>query len=721
MLFQVNALVGSFRIKSYLGKGGMGEVYLATDEFLDRQVALKVLNPQLTGDQHFIERFKQEARVQANLIHDNVVSLYSFMILEERYIMVMEYARGITLKELIMHTGPIVEERALRILRQIVDGLMYAHSKRFIHRDVKPSNIMIDPQDRVKILDFGIAKIIGNTGMTKTGAKLGTVKYMSPEQVKGGGGIDHRTDIFSLGVTFYEMLSGHVPFDSNTESDYEVMSKIVNDPLPDPRVHYHHISQKCVNLVSQMTQKDPADRFDDMKAVSQAIASLSDQKDDWVEELEQGHDPNETESIDEDEDESPEEPVENTKPKKKHRGLVWTIVLVVLITGGLLFNEYVLKVPVPYVDGMPVESAKQVIYQWDLNVGTITEEENDQSAGMVLYATPSSGRMYKGHGIDLVVGIRQRVELPNLAGMTAEKAYNIISELELAVGNVTEQENNDFVGRIIETNPPGSRISKGSSIDLVIGVIEKITIPDVLGMSRDYAISELHDAGLYIGSVYEREDKDNVGKVIEIIPASGRVEPGSYIELVIGKAPAPRYGSMRTIYTDDFSSKGRTWSDEDDSNKTWRTEGNVIKCFGKNTSFYYVKSYTLSQLNNYDYFEVSINAAHLSGSNTAHFGLIFGASGTDPSNRFGIRGDGSYYVGQYRGQWSGSTYTSSAVNKTRTWNKLTVIYDGSQFHFYCNGVFLRSQSGTVYGNSIGIYSDGAISEAWFDDLTVRAE
>ncbi|MDP3115426.1 MAG: bifunctional serine/threonine-protein kinase/formylglycine-generating enzyme family protein, partial [Candidatus Cloacimonadaceae bacterium] len=178
------------------------------------------------------------------------------------YYMVMEYAEGNMLKELIAMTGPIPEPRALHIFKQIVNALAYAHSKAIIHRDIKPSNIMIDASDNVKIMDFGIARLMTDKHLTRTGSKLGTLFYMSPEQVKARKDIDHRTDIYSAGVVLYEMLTGKLPYTADTDSDFDVMLEIVNNELPDPRTIYPHIGDSMVQLVSNMTAKDKQHRPD---------------------------------------------------------------------------------------------------------------------------------------------------------------------------------------------------------------------------------------------------------------------------------------------------------------------------------------------------------------------------------------------------------------------------------------------------------------------------
>ncbi|RKY93197.1 MAG: hypothetical protein DRQ01_05325 [Ignavibacteriae bacterium] len=248
--------IRDYKIVEKLGEGGMGTVYLAEDTMLERKVALKILNPILTKDSHFTDRFRHEAKIQASLIHPNIVSLYNYFREGDNYCMVMEYVDGDTLKHLISGTGPMPEQRAIWILNQLLEAVGFAHKKGIIHRDIKPSNILITNDDNVKILDFGIAKILQDKGLTKTGTKMGTVYYMSPEQIKAVKDIDHRTDIYSLGITLYEMLSGRVPFNVDTDSDFEIMNEIVSSELKDPREYYPHISNWVVSVLFDSVKKD---------------------------------------------------------------------------------------------------------------------------------------------------------------------------------------------------------------------------------------------------------------------------------------------------------------------------------------------------------------------------------------------------------------------------------------------------------------------------------
>jgi serine/threonine-protein kinase len=260
--------VGRYRITSKLGEGGMGVVYKAVDIHLDRTVAIKALNTELTGNPELETRFRAEAKAQANLNHTNLATLYALLIEEGRPWMVMEFIEGETFEQMVQRRGPIPGNEAVPLFRQALLGVGYAHRMGVVHRDIKPSNIMLNKQGIVKVMDFGIAKVMGTRGMTKTGTQMGTAFYMSPEQVLNRGA-DIRSDIYSLGVTLYEMLTANVPF--NGDSDYQVMTDHVNAPPPLPTKFYPYIPQGLQNAVLKALEKKPDARFQTVEEFGMAL------------------------------------------------------------------------------------------------------------------------------------------------------------------------------------------------------------------------------------------------------------------------------------------------------------------------------------------------------------------------------------------------------------------------------------------------------------------
>jgi hypothetical protein len=260
--------IGNYRILEKLGDGGMGVVYKAIDTQLDRVVAIKALSPDLSGNPALVERFRTEARAHAQLNHPNLATLYAFLVQDGVAYMVMEFVDGETFHGLIARRGPIPAEEAVPLFRQALAGIGHAHRMGIVHRDVKPSNIMLNRDGVVKVMDFGLAKVAGNHGMTRTGVRLGTAYYMSPEQVLVKP-VDVRSDIYSLGVTLYEMLTGQAPFQA--DSEFEILNDHVNTPPAPPSRLYPQIPQGIENAVLKALAKDPDQRF---QTVDQFAAAL---------------------------------------------------------------------------------------------------------------------------------------------------------------------------------------------------------------------------------------------------------------------------------------------------------------------------------------------------------------------------------------------------------------------------------------------------------------
>ncbi|MBK7869130.1 MAG: serine/threonine protein kinase [Ignavibacteriales bacterium] len=261
-MFVENQIIkDEYRIIRKIGEGGMGTVFLAEDLQMQQEVAIKLLHMAMTTDPEIVERFKTEAKAQYKLTHPYIVKLTRLVQNGEHYFIVMEYIEGMTLKEMLAKTGLLPEDRALPIFHKILRGLAYAHSQGIIHRDIKPGNIIIDKNGNPKITDFGIAKILGDKGLTQTGTKLGTVYYMSPEQIKNPKGVDQRTDVYSLGITLYEMLTGKLPYNTGLDSEYDLMNEIVNTPIKNPLDFYPHISPGVVKMIYHMTYKDKLERY----------------------------------------------------------------------------------------------------------------------------------------------------------------------------------------------------------------------------------------------------------------------------------------------------------------------------------------------------------------------------------------------------------------------------------------------------------------------------
>ena len=260
--------IGNFKILQKLGEGGMGVVYKGIDVQLDRPVAIKMLNADLARNPELVQRFQAEARAQANLNHTNIATLYAFLVTEEGACMVMEFVEGESFEQMIRRAGPMNARDAVLLFKQALLGIGAAHRVGIVHRDIKPANLMLNRQGIVKVMDFGIAKALGVRGMTRTGMQMGTVLYMSPEQIQSRT-IDVRTDIYALGVTLYEMLSGHVPFES--ESDFQVMHDHVNSPPPPLTRYYPYAAKEFENVVAKALEKNPDQRYQTVEEFGAAL------------------------------------------------------------------------------------------------------------------------------------------------------------------------------------------------------------------------------------------------------------------------------------------------------------------------------------------------------------------------------------------------------------------------------------------------------------------
>jgi serine/threonine protein kinase len=264
----IGTQIGSYQILEKLGEGGMGVVYRAVDTNLDRIVAIKVLSGDFARNQELVERFRAEAKAQANLNHTNLATLYAFLIQDGTAFMVMEFIDGETFDHMIRNRGPIPEQEAIPLFRQALLGIGYAHRAGIIHRDIKPNNLMLNKHGIVKVMDFGISKVMGTRGLTRTGTQLGTVAYMSPEQIRNGT-VDIRSDIYELGVTLYEMLSGHLPFES--DSDFQVMQDHVATTPPLPSRYYPYLSKGVERVVLKALEKNPDARFQTVEEFGAAL------------------------------------------------------------------------------------------------------------------------------------------------------------------------------------------------------------------------------------------------------------------------------------------------------------------------------------------------------------------------------------------------------------------------------------------------------------------
>lgn len=262
--------VGKYVITDLIGKGGMGAVYKAHDPDLERDVALKVMDPALAHDEAFMRRFRVEAKALAQLNNTHIVKVHALQDSESGVCIIMEFVRGVTLSDIIKQGDALDRKRLFHLFRQILSAFEYAHKAGVIHRDIKPSNIMVTDADEVKVTDFGLAKLHHHTSATVTQLTGGTLYYVSPEQIEGLANVDHRGDIYSIGMTLYEALTGTIPFE-HTESDFRIRERIVNGKIRPPQSFNPAISKRLNNFVMKAIARRPEDRF---QTVSEMLLSF---------------------------------------------------------------------------------------------------------------------------------------------------------------------------------------------------------------------------------------------------------------------------------------------------------------------------------------------------------------------------------------------------------------------------------------------------------------
>lgn len=275
----IGEMLSGYHVIKRIGEGGMGIVYLARHQSLDRLGAVKFLGAHMVNDPSYIQRFFQEARAAATMKHPNLVDVYDAgKVGDNVYYIVMEYIEGTTLRALVQQRGKLLVTEAVDYIRQAAVGLGYAHRKQIIHRDVKPDNLMLTTEGVIKIGDLGLAKWSGKEdgGMTGTGAVLGTPYYISPEQIRGARDVDGRTDIYSLGGTFYHLLTGKIPYEGSSPA--VIMAMHLNDPAPDPQKARPPLDGDICGIIQKMMAKKLEDRYQSMEEVEQALSNYQSQK-----------------------------------------------------------------------------------------------------------------------------------------------------------------------------------------------------------------------------------------------------------------------------------------------------------------------------------------------------------------------------------------------------------------------------------------------------------
>ena len=526
---------GRYRVLERVGSGGMADVYVAQDLQLGRKVALKILYRRFAEDGEFVERFRREASSAAGLQHQHVVSVYDRGEYDGTYYIAMEYLDGRSLKTIIQQEAPLDPDRAVDLVIQVLRAARFAHRRGIIHRDLKPHNVIVDAEGRAKVTDFGIARA-GASDMTQTGSIMGTAQYLSPEQAQGHA-VSAASDIYSIGIMLYEMLTGRVPFEG--ESAVTVALKQVNE-RPIPPSHFNPaVTPALEEAVMRALEKDPARRFPDADAFIAALQAARDGTATTV----LAAPPPPLEPLPPSEAYAyPEEPL----PPREEGGRWWLWVLAILVAAvglaAVLLLPGAKKVEVPTVVGADQANAEAKLRQDGFHVDS-TLKTADQPKGQVIGQDPTGGtKAKKGSTVTLTVSDGPaQVAVPQVVGLTAQSARGRLTKAGLK--DSERQENSDTVekGRVISVSPnEGQKVDKGSSVTLVVSSGKtQVDVPNVVGKSFDEASSTLQAAGFKVTRKDKESDTEDPGTVLAQDPkGGGQVDSGSTIALTVAKEPS---------------------------------------------------------------------------------------------------------------------------------------------------------------------------------------
>jgi serine/threonine-protein kinase len=542
-----------YRIVCRLGSGGMADVYCAEDTQLGRRVALKVLYGRFAADAEFVERFRREASHAAGLQHQHIVAVYDRGEWDGTSYIAMEYVDGRTLKQIIQAEAPLEPVRAIDLAIQILRAARFAHRRGVIHRDLKPHNVIVDSDGRVKVTDFGIARA-GASDMTQTGSIMGTAQYLSPEQAQGHAVTPH-SDLYSVGICLYEMLTGRVPFEG--DSAVTIALKQVNE-APVPPSHFNRtIPAPLEDAVLRALAKDPAERFVDADAFIAALeeartrimagqAPLAERTTAFAA-VGAGAPP------------VPEvaPPTALAAPYVEHevvyeapppepppeRRWPWALLLAVLAAGAIVAAVLLLaggkKVEVPSVVKLDDSAAVAVLHRAGLKVG---EDQVVSAAprGTVISQDPAAGSRVK-EGTTVAISVSQgpgAAQVPVVDGEGRRAARKLLTERGFEVREVEEPSETVPHDHVIRTNPAGGlQLDIGSQVTLVVSTgPPQVTVPDVVGDQVADARSTLRDAGFKVSVTERADDTHDPGTVLTETPAGGGMAPkGSSVALVVAK------------------------------------------------------------------------------------------------------------------------------------------------------------------------------------------
>ena len=565
-----------YQLKRVVAAGGMATIYYALDLRLDRPVAVKIMHPHLANDEDFVGRFIREAKAAAALAHPNIVAIQDQGWNEggvPAVFIVMEYIEGFTLRDVIAEQGALGVTESLRYFAPVISAMSAAHKAGILHRDIKPENILISKDGRVKVADFGLAKgaQLGSTLTVESSVILGSVSYLSPEQVQRGLS-DMRSDVYSLGIVLFEMLTGKKPFDG--ESPIQIAYMHVNENVAAPSTLNSSIPSELDEIVLKATANNPDKRFKDAGAMHEQVLALLTKLDPNRRQMSleldipipKGKSPkkkrdksskfdiikNITTQLDLKRGNEMRETSGTSKRKRKvsnrvkrNRAIALFIVLLIIGTSWYRISGPGNKIVVPSLAGMSQAQAASAVAELGLKVDVIQEVfSEDIPKGKVITSDPAGGGRVEIAGtVHLIISKgKDRIEVPDLVGLTVEEAAAALKKSDLKVGRVSEKYSDTFeTGLLIDGIPAsGSPVRKDSTVDLIVSKgLEQVELTNFQGKTSDQAQSELTAAGLIVSSKYEYSDSIPVGTVISQTPSDvSTIGKGQKIELVISKGPS---------------------------------------------------------------------------------------------------------------------------------------------------------------------------------------
>lgn len=554
---------GRYQLTRVVASGGMATIYAALDLRLDRQVAVKVMHPHLAQDEQFVSRFIREAKAAASLSHPNIVS-----VLDQGWnqggvpcvFIVMELIEGATLRDYLHEQGSLSVERALQIMTPVASALAAAHKLGIVHRDIKPENILVSKEGRIKIADFGLARgaLLGNTMTAESSVILGSVSYLSPEQVQRGVA-DARSDVYSLGIVLFEVLTGQKPYQG--DDPVQIAIRHVNERVPAPSSLKESISADVDALVLSATDIDPDKRPRDASVLLERIRELSEKLDPRKRQLSLELDlpplplkPTTKErkskfSTPAKKEETPvkKEKTAQTKKKqvsarvKRNRRIA---ALIAILVGAFVWYGFLgpgSKVVVPSLAGLTVKEATSSLKDLGLSLDVANEEfSEDIPDGKIISSDPAGGGRVSPNGtVDVTISKgKERYSVPNLQGLKQDVAEQQLKENKLVLGEVKEEYSNEFPKGFIMRSEPiaGERVKRDSQVNIVISLgVEQVAFSDYKGKSGEQALNELTDAGFEVKTKYVYSEDLPIGAVISQTPGAGQADKGSTITLLVSK------------------------------------------------------------------------------------------------------------------------------------------------------------------------------------------